>query len=98
MAKKKQKNKSSKKEVFPHFRHYMKSNHPAMITSEYSEDEFNFRKVTHNEKDGRHLNTKIDPYPNPKDSKPMYVTKRIRHDKKRNFSKWKYPWNKPKKQ
>ena len=68
-----------------------------MITSEYSNDEYNFRKVTHSEKDGRHLNIKIEPNPNPQDKKAMYVTKRVRHDKKQYFSKWKYSWRKPKK-
>ncbi len=93
----KKSNKPPKKEDYPHFRHYIKSNHPAMITSEYSDDEYNFRKVTHSEKDGRHLNIKIEPNPNPQDKNAMYVTKRIRHDKKRHFSKWKYSWKKPQK-
>ena len=80
------------KDTYPHFRRYKKSNHPALITSEKTENEYNYRKVMHSEKDGRHLNEKVYPNPNPKDKKPMYIGKRVRHDKKENFSKWKYPW------
>lgn len=36
--------------------------------------------------------------PNPRDTKPMYIGKRVRHDKKANFESspllWKYPKNK----
>ena len=46
----------------------------------------------HNDKDGRHLNEKVFPNPNKRDKEPMYIAKRIRHDKKDNFSSWKYPW------
>ena len=82
----------SKKIEYPHFRHYKRSNHPALIVGEYSNTEYNYRKVTHNERDGRHLNEKVTPNPNPKDKKPMYIGKRVRHDKKAHFSKWIYPW------
>ena len=85
------------KETFPHFRHYKKSGHPALITAEHSETEYNYRKVTHSEKDGRHLNEKVFPNPNEKDNRPMFIVKHVRHDKKENFSKWKYPWKYPKK-
>lgn len=86
------KQKTNKKETFPHFRYYKKSKHPALITAEYSKDEYKYRKVTHTEKDGRHSNEKVYPNPDPKDSRPMYIGKRTRHDKKENFSNWKYPW------
>lgn len=77
---------------YPHFRKYKKANHPAMITGEYSEKEWNYRKVMHGDRDGRHLNDKIEPNPNPLDPDPMYVAKRVRHDDKNNFSKWRYKW------
>ena len=85
------------KESYPHFRKYKPSNHPALITGEYSEEEYRYRKVTHSEKDGRHLNEKVESNPNPKDKKPMYIAKRERHDGKEKFSKWKYPWKYKKK-
>ena len=83
-----------KKDVFPHFRRYKKSNHPALITGEFSEKEYKYRKVMHSEKDGRHLNEKVYPNPNPKDKKPMFIGKRVRHDKKRYFGK-RLPWKIP---
>ena len=43
-------------------------------------------------KDEKKRNEKVYPYPNPKDKNPMYITKRVRHDKKVNFGK-KYPWS-----
>lgn len=96
MKKKTAKNKKQlNAERFPHFRRYKKSGHPALITSEFSDSEYNFRKVMHGERDGRHLNEKIVPNPNPKDIRPMYITKRIRHDDKKYFGSkikdWKYP-------
>lgn len=84
-------------EEYPHFRHHKKSNHPALIVGERTTEEYDYRKVTHSERDGRHLNEKVEPNPNPADKKPMYIGKRIRHDKKDNFSKWKYPWKYKKK-
>ena len=36
---------------------------------------------------------KVFPNPNPNDFKPMYIAKRIRYNKKKNFSSLKYPWN-----
>ena len=84
--------KKNEKQKFPHFRKYKKSGHPAMITGEYSSKEWNYRKVMHSEKEGKHLNEKIFPNPNPIDPKPMHVAKRVRHDNKNNFSKWKYNW------
>lgn len=97
MGKRKRKKSTTEKEDYPHFRHYKPSNHPAMIVAERSEDEYSYRKVTHSAYDGRHLNEKIEPNPNPRDERPMYAGKRVRHDKKVKFSKWKYPWNSPKK-
>lgn len=82
------------KEKYPHFREYLKSNHPALITAEYSEDEYKFRKVTSKEYDGRHKNEKVEPNPDPTKKTPMYIGKRARHDKKKFFGKkkqWKYP-------
>ena len=83
---------TKKKEIYPHFRKYLKSQHPAMIVGERSKTEYNYRKVTHSKKDGRHLNDKLHPNPNPYDSKPMYIGRRVRYDDKKYFSKWKYPW------
>ena len=83
------------KEKFPHFRYYKKSKHPALITSEHSYDEYNFRKVMHSERDGKRKNEMVFPNPNPLDKNPMYIGKRTRHDKKFNFESkilpWKYP-------
>ena len=83
--------------TYPHFRKYRKSGHPALITSERSKDEYNYRKVSHSERDGRHLNEKVYPNPNPKDKKPMYIGKRERHDLKKHFSSWIYSWKYSKK-
>ncbi len=91
------KNVSAQKEIFPHFRYYKKSGHPALIVGEQPIDEYKYRKVTHSERDGRHLNEKVSPNPNPKDKNPMYIAKRVRHDSKKHFSKWIYPWNYKKK-
>ncbi len=84
--------KPNEKQKYPHFRKYKKSGHPAMITSEYSKDEWNYKKVMHSQRDGRHLNDTIIPNPNSLDKEPMHVTKRIRHDQKHNFSNWRYKW------
>ncbi len=80
---------------FPHFRKYLKSKHPALIVGEQkinNIDEWKYRKVMHCEKDGRHLNEKIYPNSDPTDKEPMYIAKRIRHDNKKYFSSWQYPW------
>ncbi len=80
---------------FPHFRKYYKSGHPALIVGEdktHDDEEWQFRKVMHSPKDGRHNNEMVFPNPNINDSEPMYIVKRVRHDSKRNFSSWKYPW------
>ena len=79
------------KETYPHFRYYMKSRHPALITAEHSPDEYKYRKVMHSERDGRHLNEKVFPNPNRNDKEPMYIAKRVRHDKRIYFGK-KYSW------
>ena len=86
MAKKK-----AERENYPHFRQYLKSGHPALIVSEHTESEYKYRKVMHNERDGRHPNEKVYPNPNKRDKEPMYIAKRVRHDKKKYFGK-KYPW------
>ena len=83
------------KDKFPHFRFYRPGRHPALIISKkcnLSVEEFLYRKVMHGDRDGRHLNEKVEPNPNSKDREPMYIAKRIRHDKINNFSNWKYPW------
>ena len=85
------------KETFPHFRHYKKSGHPALITAEHSASEYKYRKVMHSEKDGGRNNEKVFPNPDPLDSKPMYIGKRVKHDKKKYFGKTPYPWKYPKK-
>ena len=51
----------------------------------------------HGEKDGRHLNEIVKPNPKKGDKEPMYISKRVRHDEQRFFSKWKYPWKYKKK-
>ena len=84
-------------EVYPHFRYYKKSGHPALITAEHSPSEYKYRKVMHSEKDGKRTNERVYPNPNPKDKKPMYIGKRVRHDKKRNFEDKPLSWNYPKK-
>lgn len=88
------KNKIKIVETYPHFRRYKVSNHPALIVGEHSNDEYKYRKVTHSERDGRHINEKVVPNPNTADKRPMYIAKRVRHDKKNRFGKrlpWKYP-------
>ncbi len=99
MAKKKnikhkEQNKPSKhiSAPYPHFRYYRKNRHPALIVGEQPVEEYQYRKVMHSEKDGRHLNEKVFPNPNSKDKKPMYIAKRIRHDKKTNFEDRPLPW------
>lgn len=93
--KKKNKQSSSEKEkiveTYPHFRRYLKSGHPALIVAEHSTTEYKYRKVMHNERDGRHLNEVVYPNPNRRDTNPMYIAKRVRHDKKKYFGK-KYSW------
>jgi len=84
-------------EKYPHFRPYLKSHHPALITDEHSPTEYKYRKVMHSERDGGRPNEKVDPNPNPQDPKPMYIGKRTRHGFKEDFGR-KYPWKyKPKK-
>lgn len=109
MSKKKsQKVKRRIEAAYPHFRYYRKSNHPALIVGEQKGsketaqgvkevDEYRYRKVMHGEKDGRHLNEVVCPNPNPRDEKPMYIAKRVRHDDKENFAKNPLPWKYPKK-
>lgn len=87
--------KKNNKKFSPHFRKYKKSNHPALIVGESkseNKEEWKYRKVMHSDRDGRHLNEKVFPNPNPKDKKPMYIGHRVRHDEKKFFSSWKYPW------
>ena len=92
---------------YPHFRYYKKSKHPALIVGEqkgkkqdkygkmHDIEEYKYRKVMHDDRDGRHLNETIYPNPEPRDFEPMHIAKRVRHDDKRNFApkplSWKYP-------
>lgn len=81
------------KEYYPHFRYYKKSGHPALIIGEHSKDEYKYRKVMHSERDGRHLNERVYPNPDHSDPKPMFISNRKRHDKKKYFGiqlSWKY--------
>ncbi len=82
---------------YPHFRRYKKSNHPALIIGEQPVEEYRYRKVMHSPKDGKRNNEKVDPNPNPSDKRPMYIGKRVRHDKKSNFDSIPLPWQYPKK-
>ena len=85
---------------YPHFRYYKKSKHPALIVGEQktgTKEEYRYRKVTHHDKEGRHLNEKVYPNPDPKDPDPMYIGKRVRHDAKENFHPKPLPWKYPKK-
>lgn len=88
------------KTQFPHFRYHKKSRHPALITGEQKDikqyEEWKYRKVMHSEKDGRHINEKIYPNPDPSDEDAMYIAKRVRTDNKKYFSQWTYPWEYPK--
>lgn len=52
--------------------------------------------IAYAESGGRN-NEKIYPNPNPKDDKPMYIGKRVRHDDKDNFEDFPLPWKYPKK-
>ncbi|MBR2460678.1 MAG: hypothetical protein IKB34_05575 [Clostridia bacterium] len=82
------------RELFPHFRYYKKSGHPALIVGEMKvneKDHYKYRKVMHGERDGRHLNEKVIPNPKPGDPKPMYIAKRVRNDEKKYFGN-KLPW------
>lgn len=88
---------TNSKEKFPHFRYYVKSKHPALIVGEQPVEEYRYRKVMHSEKDGNRSNEKVDPNPNPRDKRPMYIGKRVRHDKKKYFENKPLPWKYPEK-
>ena len=77
-------------EIYPHFRLYLKSMHPALIVGEKDKDTYNFRKTSH-DREGLRRSEKIDPNPNPNDPEPMYIEIKVRSDKKRAFGK-KFPW------
>lgn len=92
---KKRKSTYAKKEHFPHFRYYKKSRHPALIVGEQKTnaiEEYRYRKVMHGKKDGKRTNECVIPNPNPKDPDPMYIGKRIRHDRKQAFEEKPLPW------
>ena len=84
------------KEKYPHFRHYKKSGHPALILSEDTADKYKFRRVTSSEFSGHHRNERIEPNPDIRRITPMYIVKQKQSDYKKNFSTWKYPWKPPK--
>lgn len=91
------KSKKSVPETYPHFRHYKKSGHPALILEEHDKKNFKFRRVTSSEFSGHHRNEKVFPNPDRRRSTPMYIVKQRQTDLKTNFSAWKYPWKYPKK-
>ena len=92
------KNKSGRVEApYPHFRYYKKSQHPALIVGEQQIEEYRYRKVMHSERDGQRNNEVVFPNPDSKESRPMYIGKRVRHDKKKNFEPFPLPWKYPKK-
>lgn len=98
MAKKKKQQQSKHISApYPHFRYYKKSKHPALIVGEQPIDEYRYRKVMHGEKDGKRTNERVFPNPNKKDKQPMYIGKRVRHDKKSSFEDYPLPWKYPKK-
>ena len=70
----------------PHFRLYLKSNHPAYIVGEDNLF-FYFHRVTSSPKSGHHPNWKIVPNPNPRKKTPMYIVKMEQKDKKARFGK-----------
>ena len=86
------------KAPYPHFRYYKKSGHPALIVGECmnneSLEEYKYRKVMHGKTEGGRINENVYPNPNPKDLKPMYIAKRVRHDVITKFENipltWKY--------
>ena len=75
--------------IFPHFRRYKKSNHPALIVAEAKKDKekdsYLYRKTSHSPKLTTRSYDKISPNPNPKDDRPMFIEKRKRVDYKKNF-------------
>lgn len=94
--------------AYPHFRYYKKSKHPALIIGEQKcvketgqgakeIDEYRYRKIMHSDKDGERKNEMVYPNPNPKDDRPMYIGKRVRHDDKENFNECPLPWKYPRK-
>ena len=92
---KKKPGKKPSKVTYPHFRYYKPSKHPTLVVGEQKNNkggEYRYRKVMHSERDGRHLNEKVYPNPNPKDKNPMYIAKRVRHDSKSRFEKYPLPW------
>ncbi len=93
MAKKKSK---TNKITYPHFRHYTKSGHPALILEPENEN-YKFRRVTSSEKSGHHKNEMVYPNPDKRRETPMYIVKAVQKDKKTAFSRWIYPWKYPKK-
>ena len=82
---------------YPHFRYYKKSGHPALIVGEHSVDEYRFRKVMHGEREGDRKNEIVYPNPDWRDPEPMYIARRVRHDKKNAFGNRPFPWKYPNK-
>ena len=65
------------KETYPHFRHYKKSGHPALILSPEGDDKYKFRRVTSSEFSGHHKNEKIEPNPDKRRKSCKYCKSRI---------------------
>ena len=80
------------KEFERHFRIYFKSNHPAYIVDEEG-NKYYFHRVTSSPYSGHKKNWKIDPNPDKRMNKPMYIIKEEQIDKKGRFSKKKLPYN-----
>lgn len=60
--------------------------HPAYIVGE-NDRSFSFFGITHSSKKGKgHKNHRLRQNPNPKDSKPAYIRKRLEEDRRSNFS------------
>ena len=96
-ARKKKKSGTSKRveAPYPHFRYFKKSQHPALIVGEQKteqKEEYRYRKVMHGDRDGRHLNEVVYPNPDPKDSEPMHIARRVRHEEKKHFNDTPLPW------
>ena len=89
------KNKKGKEE-FPHFRYYIKSKHPALITNEsIDKKQYEFHGITSYPYDGKHRNIKVIPNPDTTKKSAMYIKRRKKYDDKKMF-KNKYEWKVPK--
>lgn len=83
--------------IFPHFRMYKKSNHPALILDnakkQKEDDSFLYRKASHSRKVASKGYEKVYPNPNKKDKRAMYIENKKRVDYKNKFGPilpWQY--------